>query len=90
MHCGVFYTKTERNKTQRGLKDEYSMFVRGHQLYYNFIRQHMSLFGCTPAEMAGINLKLGNDKWENPLMQSMKYHDGEIGNGRNKNKIWKM
>ena len=68
-------TIRERNKTQRGLKDEYSMFVRGHQLYYNFIRPHQSLFGITPAEIAGINLNLGNEKWEKLLMQSMKYHN---------------
>ena len=36
-------TIRERNKTQRGLKDEYSPFIRGHQVYYNFIRPHESL-----------------------------------------------
>jgi transposase-like protein len=65
-------TIRERNKTQRGLKDEYSAFVRGHQLYYNFIRPHMSLFGCTPAEMADIDLKLGNSRWENLLSQAIR------------------
>ena len=73
-------TIRERNKTQRGLKDEYSMFVRGHQLYYNFIRPHMSLFDSTPAEMAGIDLGLGKDKWHNLLMQSIKcQHEKENG-----------
>jgi len=37
----------------------------------------MSLFGCTPAEVAGIDLGLKNNKWENLLMQSVKYHNGE-------------
>ena len=64
-------TIQEWNKTQRGLKDEYSPFVRGHQLYYNFIKPHESLFGYTPAEIANINLELGNNKWENLLYQSM-------------------
>jgi transposase-like protein len=66
-------TIRERNKTQRRLKDEYSAFIRGHQVYYNFIRPHMSLFGSTPAEVAGIDLNLKDRKWENLLMQSVKY-----------------
>lgn len=70
-------TIRERNKTQRGLKDEYSAFIRGHQLYYNFIRPNMSLYNNTPAMVAGIDLSLGDNKWENLLMQSLKYHNGE-------------
>jgi transposase-like protein len=70
-------TIRERNKTQRGLKDEYSAFIRGHQVYYNFIRPHMSLYNNTPAEFAGVDLNLGNNKWENLLMQSLKYRKGE-------------
>ena len=65
-------TIRERNKTQRGLKDEYSPFVRGHQLYYNFIRSHQSLYGYTPAQVAGIDLDLGINKWENLLINSVK------------------
>ena len=68
-------TIRERNKTQRGLKDEYSAFIRGHQLYYNFIRPHASLFDNTPAEIAGVDLNLGNNKWEKLLMQSIKYQN---------------
>jgi|GEM_PF-1925833 len=64
-------------KPNVGLKDEYSAFVRGHQVYYNFIRPHMSLFDNTPAKMAGIDLDLDIRKWENLLMQSVKYHDGK-------------
>ena len=41
-------------------------------MYCNFIRSHASLFGNTPAEVAGIDLNLGNKKWENLLIQSMK------------------
>jgi transposase-like protein len=69
-------TIRERNKTQRGLKDEYSAFIRGHQVYYNFIRPHMSLYNNTPAEAAGIDLKLGNAKWEKLLLQSLKNEKG--------------
>jgi len=65
-------TIRERNKTQRGLKDEYSPFIRGHQLYYNYIRPHESLFGRTPAEVANLDLNLGKNKWENLLVQSVR------------------
>ena len=71
-------TIRERNKTQRGLKDEYSMFIIGHQVYYNFIRPHSSLYGLTPAEVAGMDLGLKDNKWENLLMQSIKYHNKEV------------
>lgn len=64
-------TIRERNKTQRGLKDRYSLFVRGHQLYYNFIKPHESLYGSTPANMAGINLNLKEKRRKNLLMQSL-------------------
>jgi len=65
-------TVRERNKTQRGLKDEYSAFIRGHQVYYNFIRPHGSLYGLTPAEVANVNLNLGNKKWENLLHKAIR------------------
>ena len=75
-------TIRERNKTQRGLKDEYTPFIMGHQVYYNYIRPHMSLFDNTPAEFAGIDLGLRDNKWENLLMQSLKYRN----NGKNEKK----
>jgi transposase-like protein len=62
----------ERNKVQRGLKSEGTSFIRGHQLYHNFIRPHESLNGLTPAEISGINLKLGNKKWKNLLIKSVR------------------
>jgi len=65
-------TIRERNKTQRGLKDEYSPFVQGHKLYYNFIKSHESLYGKTPAKYASIDLELGDHKWENLLVKSVK------------------
>jgi len=46
------------------------------KLYYNFIRPHESLNGYTPAHFANIYLNLSNKKWENLLMQSLKYHNG--------------
>ena len=37
----------------------------------------MSLFGSTPAGIAGIDLGLKDNKWENLLMQSLEYHNWE-------------
>lgn len=66
-------TFRDRNKTQRGLKKEDSISIKGLQLYDNFIRPHQGLNGYTPAHFANIYLDLGNKKWENLLMQSMKH-----------------
>ncbi len=65
-------TVRDRNKTQRGLKSEESIFVKGHQLYYNFIKPHEGLNGYTPAHFANIYLKLGDKKWENLLLKAIK------------------
>jgi len=70
-------TIRERNKTQRGLKEEYSAFVRGHQVYYNFIRPHGSLYGLTPAEVAGIIIE-GNNKWLTLMRNAIKYKKNNI------------
>ena len=48
------------------------VFVKGHQLYYNFIKPHEGLNGYTPAHYSNIYLGLGDKKWENLLMQSIK------------------
>lgn len=70
-------TVRDRNKTQRGLKKEDSIFVKGHQLYYNFIKPHEGLNGYTPAHFANIYLGLGDKKWEKLLLQSMKNQGNE-------------
>jgi hypothetical protein len=59
----------------KGLKDEPTArtIIDGFRIYYNFIRPHMALNGKTPAEMAGINLQLGQNKWESLIRQSSKH-----------------
>ena len=47
-------------------------FVKGHQLYYNFIKPHEGLDGYTPAHFANIYLDLGNEKWKNLLIEAIK------------------
>ena len=44
-------TVRDRNKTQRGLEKQDSVFIKGHQLYYNFIRPHEGLNGYTPRSL---------------------------------------
>jgi len=65
-------TVRNRNKTQRGLKKEDTSFVKGQQLYYNFVRPHQALNNYTPAHFANIYLNLGEKKWERLLKQSIK------------------
>ena len=64
-------TVRDRNKTQRGLEKEDSIFFKGHQLYYNFIRPHQALNNYTPAHFANIYLNLGKNKWLNLLEKSL-------------------
>ena len=52
----------DREKTFRGLKKDDSPAIAGIQLYHNYIREHMSLDGDTPADRAGIKVT-GNNKW---------------------------
>lgn len=65
-------TVRDRNKTQRGLKSEETKFIKGHQLYYNFIKPHEGLNGYTPAHFANIYLDLDDKKWEKLLLKSIK------------------
>jgi len=65
-------TKRERLKVMRGLDRDGSAqkFAEADRLYYNFIRPHMALNGKTPAEVANINLQLGQNRWESLIRQS--------------------
>jgi transposase-like protein len=64
-------TVRERDKVMRELKKEGSGIIEGLKIYYNFIRPYMALKGLTPAEMAGINLQLGQNKWESLIRKSV-------------------
>ena len=41
-----------------------SATLDGQRVYYNHIRPHQGLGGKTPAEAAGLDLALGQNKWE--------------------------
>ncbi|PWB52616.1 MAG: hypothetical protein C3F06_08690 [Candidatus Methanoperedenaceae archaeon] len=58
-------TVRDREKVMRGLQNKVtaSEFNDGFKAFYNHIRPHMALNGETPAQRAGIDLKLGRNRW---------------------------
>jgi len=52
----------DREKVFRGIKKADGSIITGIKLYHNYIREHMSLDGDTPAKRAGIEIK-GDNKW---------------------------
>jgi transposase-like protein len=67
-------TVRERTKVMRGLHNNKTAtaFNDGFKAYYNFIRPHQALNGKTPAEVAGVDLKLGKDRWKGLIKQAVK------------------
>ncbi len=65
-------TMRERDKTLRGYKknETADALIQGFADYYNFVREHQKL-GTTPAEKAGINLNLGENRWLDLLRMSV-------------------
>jgi len=57
----------------------------GMRIYYNFIRPDMALNRKTPAEVSGINLQLGQNKWKLLIRKSIKTrrHINQGNNGEN-------
>lgn len=64
-------TVRERTKVQRGWKKEDTPLREGQRLYYNFIREHQSLGGLTPAEMAGLYEASGRNRWMELLKKAL-------------------
>lgn len=66
-------TLKQRYKVMRGFKSHNSAqaFLDFFQIYYNFVRIHMTLKGKTPAEAAGIKLLKNRN---NPWMRLIKLH----------------
>jgi transposase-like protein len=65
-------TIKERTKVMRGLDndDAAQKMMDANRLYYNYLRPHQALDGMTPAEKAGIDLKLEGNKWESLIRRS--------------------
>ena len=64
-------TIRERDKAIRSYKTNKTAqtLVNGFQDYYNYIREHQAI-GTTPAQKAGVSLKLGENRWLGILKQS--------------------
>jgi len=73
-------TMRERNKVMRAIKKPNSVYVKGQMLYYNHIRPHTALGGKTPAEAAGIDLELQENKWEAIIKKASKATADNNGN----------
>ncbi len=68
-------TIRDRDKVMRAMGSVKSSqkILDGHRVYYNFVRPHMALDGKTPAEEAGLDLGLGNDKWLGLIEKAVEY-----------------
>jgi transposase-like protein len=65
-------TFKERSKVMRAIKKPDSAFIDGQRVYYDYLRPHSALDGKTPAEAAGINLDLADNKWESLIRKSVR------------------
>jgi transposase-like protein len=65
-------TIKERTKVMRGLDNDETAqrMMDANRLYYNYLRPHQALNGKTPAEKAGIDLRLEGNKWEDLIRKA--------------------
>jgi len=67
-------TVKERVKVMRGLHNDKfaTVFNEGFKAYYIFIRPHQALNEKKSAEIAGIDLKMGRNKWMEVMQNCVK------------------
>lgn len=65
-------TFKERSKVMRSIKKTDSAFIEGQRIYYDYLRPHTALAGKTPAQAAGIELNLSENRWESLIKKSQK------------------
>ncbi len=53
----------DREKVMRGLKTVHTKIPPGYQIYPNYFRPHIALYGKTPAEKCDIKI-VGENKWK--------------------------
>lgn len=65
-------TMKDKIKVMRGFKslEGANTLMNGFIIHYNFVRNHMT-YNKTPAEVAGIDLKLGRNRWEGLIQKSV-------------------
>jgi transposase-like protein len=70
---GIF---RDREVVMRGMdhKESAQKLIDAYRIHYNFIRNHGSI-GKTPAEQAGINLELGENKIKNLIKLASIHHE---------------
>lgn len=61
----------DRAKTMRGLKKMDTPILNGIQIHHNYIREHETLGGQTPAEKCGIKVE-GNNRWKTLIENASK------------------
>jgi transposase-like protein len=73
-------TIRERTKVMRGLDNDKTAqkMMDANRIYYNYLRPHQALNGKTPAEKAGIDLRLEGNKWESLVRRSARYKNGKL------------
>jgi transposase-like protein len=73
-------TIRERTKVMRGLDNDKTAqtMMDANRIYYNFVRPHQALNGKTPAEKAGVDLKLEGNKWEELIRRAKGEHGNEL------------
>ncbi|MBI4128405.1 MAG: transposase, partial [Parcubacteria group bacterium] len=72
-------TVRERLKVMRGLDHDQSAekMMEANRIYYNYLRPHQALKGKTPAEKAGIDLKLEGNKWKELIARGKRAKQGK-------------
>jgi transposase-like protein len=71
-----------RETNYRGLNIDDTPMLPLYMAYYNMVREHQAL-NKTPAQAAGIELKLGDDKWNGLIKQAHKHNKT-----RGKIRVW--
>jgi len=70
-NCRNAVTEHSTNdKVMRAIKKPDSAIIEGQRIYYNHIRPHQGLNGKTPAQAAGLELTLGENKWESLIKKA--------------------
>ena len=66
----VVELKEGMTKVMRVLRTLESATLDGQRIYYDHIRPHQGLNGKTPAQVAGLELDLGTNKWESLIKKA--------------------
>jgi hypothetical protein len=66
----VVELKEGMTEVMRALRTLESATLDGQRVYYNHIRPHQGLNGKTPAQAAGLELNLGENKWESLIKKA--------------------